>query len=69
MSALITIENLSHAFGANKVLSDISLTIKKGSYTVLLGPSGSGKTTLLSVLGGFLQPDHGRYGHDVDAAR
>ena len=60
MSALVGIEAVSHAFGETRVLSDISLTIEKGSYTVLLGPSGSGKTTLLSVLGGFLTPDQGR---------
>ncbi|MGI9502477.1 MAG: ABC transporter ATP-binding protein [Geminicoccaceae bacterium] len=70
MSALITIEHISHAFGENEVLKDISLTIEASSYTVLLGPSGSGKTTLLSVLGGFLLPDHGRVlleGVDVTA--
>lgn len=59
MSALITIDGVSHAFGANVVLDDIDLTIEPGSYTVLLGPSGSGKTTLLSILGGFLRPDRG----------
>ncbi len=60
MSALLTIEDVSHAFGEAEVLRDISLTIEEGTYTVLLGPSGSGKTTLLSVLGGFLTPDRGR---------
>ena len=59
MSALITIDGVSHAFGTNVVLDDIDLTIEPGSYTVLLGPSGSGKTTLLSILGGFLRPDRG----------
>jgi spermidine/putrescine transport system ATP-binding protein len=60
MSALVSIENISHSFGATKVLSDVSLAIAPASYTVLLGPSGSGKTTLLSILGGFLQPAQGR---------
>ena len=60
MSALVTIENISHHFGSTKVLDDVSLTIAPASYTVLLGPSGSGKTTLLSILGGFLQPVKGR---------
>ena len=41
------------------MLSDVSLAIEAGSYTVLLGPSGSGKTTLLSILGGFLDPSEG----------
>ncbi len=60
MTTLVSIEAVSHAFGAAKVLDDVSLNIDPGSYTVLLGPSGSGKTTLLSILGGFLMPTSGR---------
>ena len=58
-AALVEIKNISHSFGRVSVLNDVSLTIKAGSYTVLLGPSGSGKTTLLSILGGFLVPRKG----------
>ena len=57
---LVEIRNVSHDFGAERVLSDVSLDIPPASYTVLLGPSGSGKTTLLSILGGFLVPSAGR---------
>ena len=60
MTNLVSIEHVSHFFGAAKVLDDVSLSIVAGSYTVLLGPSGSGKTTLLSILGGFLNPTTGR---------
>lgn len=60
MTALVTVEGLSHSFGQAQVLNSVSLAIQPGSYTVLLGPSGSGKTTLLSILGGFLQPTAGR---------
>ena len=60
MTPLVSVENLTHSFGATKVLDDVSVAIAPGSYTVLLGPSGSGKTTLLSILGGFLKPEHGR---------
>jgi len=60
MTALAAVDNLSHSFGATRVLDEVSLTIAAGSYTVLLGPSGSGKTTLLSILGGFLHPTRGR---------
>ena len=60
MTQLVTVENISHSFGAGPVLSAVSLDLASGSYTVLLGPSGSGKTTLLSILGGFLAPDEGR---------
>jgi spermidine/putrescine transport system ATP-binding protein len=60
MTALLEIEDVSHSFGATRVLNHVSLAIAPESYTVLLGPSGSGKTTLLSILGGFLFPDEGR---------
>jgi spermidine/putrescine transport system ATP-binding protein len=60
MTTLVSVLNVSHRYGAQKVLDNVSMTIGPGSYTVLLGPSGSGKTTLLSVLGGFLRPDEGR---------
>jgi spermidine/putrescine transport system ATP-binding protein len=56
---LAQIRNVSHRFGDLAVLTDISLDIAAGSFTVLLGPSGSGKTTLLSILGGFLVPSEG----------
>lgn len=60
MTPLVSIDHVSHSFGASKVLDDVSLHLAPDSYTVLLGPSGSGKTTLLSILGGFLAPDQGR---------
>ena len=60
MTALVSLQSISHSFGEARVLNDVSLEIASGSYTVLLGPSGSGKTTLLSILGGFLNPDSGR---------
>jgi spermidine/putrescine transport system ATP-binding protein len=56
---LVEIRRVSHSFGRQKALNEISLNVEAGSYTVLLGPSGSGKTTLLSILGGFLAPDEG----------
>ena len=50
----IIVSNLDHYFGAGdtriQALFDISLTIARGSLTVLMGPSGSGKTTLLTLM-------------------
>jgi len=51
---------VTQRFGGAVALDDVSLSIGRNSYTVLLGPSGSGKTTLLSILGGFLVPTSGR---------
>lgn len=41
-------------------LRDISISIRKGDYYVLLGRSGAGKTQLLELLCGLTTPDEGR---------
>lgn len=63
MSA-ITLENVSLSFAAKPqpftVLEDISLSLEKGEFVVLLGPSGCGKSTILNLVAGFNKPDSGR---------
>jgi phosphate transport system ATP-binding protein len=39
--------DLTLSFGSRKILSDITVDIKRGAVTALIGPTGSGKTTLL----------------------
>jgi putative ABC transport system ATP-binding protein len=51
-----------------RALDDVSVTVARGSFTVLTGPSGSGKTTLLALLGALDRPTKGRVvfdGRDV----
>jgi len=51
----IVAEGLNHWFGSGdarkQAIWDVSLTIARGSLTILMGPSGSGKTTLLTLMG------------------
>jgi phosphate transport system ATP-binding protein len=47
---MIEIEHLDFAYGANKVLHNISLSIPARAVTAFIGPSGCGKTTLLRCL-------------------
>jgi NitT/TauT family transport system ATP-binding protein len=42
-----------------EVLRGIDLEVFEGEFVCLVGPSGCGKSTLLSVIGGFLEPNHG----------
>jgi putative ABC transport system ATP-binding protein len=44
----------SYRVGEVKVdaLKDVTFSLEKGGFYVILGPSGSGKTTLLNILGG-----------------
>jgi ABC-type Mn2+/Zn2+ transport system ATPase subunit len=58
--ALITLDNLSIGYNGQPVLSGISLSIARDSFTVILGANGSGKSTLLKTLIGLLAPIAGR---------
>ena len=58
--ALITIDNLSIGYNGQSVLSGISLSIARASFTAILGANGSGKSTLLKTLLGLLPPVAGR---------
>jgi phosphate transport system ATP-binding protein len=49
-AAMIEIERLKFAYGANEVLHDISLNIPPNAVTAFIGPSGCGKTTLLRCI-------------------
>jgi putative ABC transport system ATP-binding protein len=51
-------------------LRDVSFTIRRGEFIVLLGPSGSGKSTLLNILGGLDVPSSGTVRwQDLDLSR
>ncbi|HZZ95163.1 MAG TPA: ABC transporter ATP-binding protein [Usitatibacter sp.] len=45
---------------ATSVFEDVSLSIRRGEFVLLLGPSGCGKSTLLNMIAGFEPPSEGR---------
>lgn len=51
--AEIKLVNVSKAFKEEEIISDLNLTIKDGSFTVLVGPSGCGKSTTLRMIAGL----------------
>ena len=57
---LVSAEKISVAYGATKVLRDVSLAIAPGEIVTIVGPNGSGKTTLLRALIGAARPSAGR---------
>ncbi len=64
--AAIRLERVSKAFGALRVLDDVTLHIPRGRATVVLGRSGTGKSVMLRHIVGLLQPDAGRVFVDED---
>ena len=61
---MITLEHVTKIYGQGQenlcVLEDISLTLTRGKFTVLLGPSGSGKSTLLNLIAMLDKPTDGK---------
>ena len=55
----IDVENVSFAYGEEQILSDVSLSVKKGEILGIHGRSGSGKSTLLKLLMRFYDPKSG----------
>ncbi len=56
---MIDAKNISHFYGNEQVLFDISIKIETGEFVFLSGESGSGKSTLLSILSTLLHPSQG----------
>ena len=55
----IDVENVNFAYGEEQILSDVSLSVKKGEILGIHGRSGSGKSTLLKLLMRFYDPKSG----------
>ena len=59
MSDIITVDNVSKAYGGVKANVDISISVKEGSITGIIGPNGCGKTTLFNSIVGYHPIDSG----------
>lgn len=56
---LLSLKNVSLAFGGPPILDGVSLSISKGLRAALTGRNGEGKSTLMKVVSGELEPDSG----------
>ncbi len=63
---VLKVERLSKSFGANRVLVDVSLAVRRGDRLAVIGPNGIGKSTLLKIIMGHLAADSGtaEWGHE-----
>ena len=58
--SLLIVENVTHGFGARRILEDASFRLLKGEHIGLIGANGEGKSTFLNIITGQLAPDEGR---------
>ena len=56
---LLSLKDVSLAFGGPQVLDKVSLSIHKGLRAALTGRNGEGKSTLMKVIAGQIEPDTG----------
>jgi lipopolysaccharide export system ATP-binding protein len=55
----LTAQGLQKAYGARKVVKDVSLSVAQGEVVGLLGPNGAGKTTSFYMIVGLVRADAG----------
>jgi rhamnose transport system ATP-binding protein len=56
---ILSVGNVSKAFGAVQALEDVSIDLYGGEVHALVGENGAGKSTLVKIVGGVHQPDSG----------
>jgi sulfonate transport system ATP-binding protein len=63
---MVTIDQVTKAYGNSSVIADLQLSIEPGQVTVMVGTTGSGKSTLLRLLAGLERPSSGEIRWDSD---
>jgi branched-chain amino acid transport system ATP-binding protein len=62
----IRIENIDAAYGAVRVLENVSMTAGDGETVALLGTNGNGKSTVMKCIMGIVRPTAGRIVAEID---
>ncbi len=66
MASSLTIAGIHAAYGAVRVIEDVSLKIGAGETVVLLGTNGNGKSTLMKCIMGMVRPSEGSIIAEID---
>lgn len=56
---LLTLGNITLAFGGVKALTDVGFNVVPNTITTVIGPNGAGKTSLFNTISGFYKPQAG----------
>jgi branched-chain amino acid transport system ATP-binding protein len=65
----LTIAGIDAAYGAVRVLEDVSIEVRGGETVVLLGTNGNGKSTLMKSVMGIVRPTAGSIVAEIDGER
>jgi branched-chain amino acid transport system ATP-binding protein len=66
LASSITISGIHAAYGAVRVIDDVSLKVGGGETVVLLGTNGNGKSTLMKCIMGMVRPSEGTIIAEID---
>ena len=69
MASSLTIENVHAAYGAVRVIHDVSMAVNAGETVALLGTNGNGKSTLMKCIMGIVRPAEGRIVAEIDGEK
>ncbi|HEY5306736.1 MAG TPA: ABC transporter ATP-binding protein [Pseudolabrys sp.] len=69
MASSLTLENVHAAYGAVRVIHDVSLNVNAGETVALLGTNGNGKSTLMKCIMGIVRPAEGRIIAEIDGEK
>jgi branched-chain amino acid transport system ATP-binding protein len=69
LASSLTIENVHAAYGAVRVIHDVSIDVKAAETVALLGTNGNGKSTLMKCIMGIVRPAEGRIVAEIDGEK
>ena len=68
-SSSLTIAGVHAAYGAVRVIEDVSITVRPGETVALLGTNGNGKSTLMKCVMGIVRPRQGSIIAEIDGEK
>lgn len=69
MASSLTISNVEAAYGAVRVIHDVTIDVKAGETVALLGTNGNGKSTLMKCVMGIVTPVAGSIVAEIDGEK
>jgi branched-chain amino acid transport system ATP-binding protein len=69
LASSLTISAIHAAYGAVRVIDDVSIKVGAGETVTLLGTNGNGKSTLMKCIMGILRPSQGAIIADIDGVK